>query len=157
MLRLREQSFSQARAKEYVRQIQERLLLAPLLVRLQSAYQGQAEVERQLLTLLDALRGRAEEAQGYSPANLVALLRLLRGDLRGLDLSHLALRGVSLQGVELQDTRLAEATLRDTTFTETLDAITAGSTGPRGAGGGKCACGARQARPCIWPGRRISI
>src|SRR6266567_4610822 len=155
--RLLQHGLAQAQAKEYVRQTQERLLLAPVLARLQSVGHSRAEVEGQLRAGLDALRGRAEEAQGYGPANLVALLRLLRGDLRGLDLSHLALRGVSLQGVELQDTRLAEATLRDTTFTETLDAITAGSTGLRGAGGGKCACGARQARPCIWPGRRISI
>src|SRR6266487_2870763 len=49
------------------------------------------------------VRGQDTAAQGYGPANLVALLRLLRGDLRGLDLSHLALRGAYLQGVEMQD------------------------------------------------------
>jgi WD40 repeat protein/transcriptional regulator with XRE-family HTH domain len=125
LLRLREQSFSQARAKEYVRQTQERLLLAPLLVRLQSAYQGRAEVERQLLTLLDALRGRAEEAQGYGPANLVALLRLLRGNLRGLDLSHLALRSAYLQGVEMQDANLSGNLMRECVLSEAFDAITA--------------------------------
>ena len=58
-------------------------------------------MEGQLRAVLDGLRGRAEEAQG--PANLVALLRLLRGHLRGLDLSHVAVRGASLQGVEMQD------------------------------------------------------
>src|SRR5439155_537164 len=82
-------------------QTQERLLLAPLLGRLEGVYQGRAEVEGQLRALLDGLRERAEEAQGYGPANLVALLRLLRGDLRGLDLSQLSqlsLRGVYLQG-----------------------------------------------------------
>src|SRR5438270_101814 len=72
---------------------------------------------------LDTLRGRAEEAQVYGPANLVALLRLLRGDLRGLDLSHLALQGVSLQGVELQDANLSGALLRECVFSETFDAI----------------------------------
>jgi hypothetical protein len=109
LLRLREHGLSQAQAKEYVRQTQERLLLAPLLARLQSVYQGRAEVDGQLRALLDGLRERAEEAQGYGPANLVALLRLLRGDLRGLNLSQLSLRGVSLQGVELQDATLAGA------------------------------------------------
>jgi len=58
------------------------------------------------------LRERAEDAQGYGSANLVALLRLLRVDLRGLDLSRLALRGVYLQGVEMQDATLAGATFR---------------------------------------------
>src|SRR5207302_2844415 len=108
-----------------VRQTQQRLLLAPLLARLESMYQGRAEVEGQLRAGLDALRERAQEAQGYGPANLVALLRLLRGDLRGLDLSHLTLRGLSLQGVEMQDARLSGATLQDSVFTEPFDSITA--------------------------------
>ncbi|TMD72574.1 MAG: XRE family transcriptional regulator, partial [Chloroflexi bacterium] len=118
-----QQGLSQARAKEYVRQTQERLLLAPLLARLESVGHSRAEVEGQLRAGLDALRGRAQEAQGYGPANLVALLRLLRGELRGLDLSHLALRGVSLQGVELQDANLSGALLRECVFSETFDAI----------------------------------
>src|SRR6266702_4098401 len=118
-----QQGLSQARAKEYVRQTQERLLLAPLLARLESVGHSRAEVEGQLRALLDGLRERAEEAQGYGPANLVALLRLLRGDLRGLDLSQLSLRGVSLQGVELQDATLAGALMRESVFTETFDAI----------------------------------
>src|SRR6266566_3745432 len=123
--RLREHSLSQAQAKEYVRQTQERLLLAPVLARLQSVYQGRAELEGWLREVLETLRGRAEEAQGYGPANLVALLRLLRGDLRGLDLSQLALRGVYLQGVELQDATLSGALIRENVFSETFDAITA--------------------------------
>src|SRR5437588_6829708 len=64
--RLREHGLSQAGSKEYVRQTQERLLLAPLLARLESVYQGRAEVEGQLRALLDGLRERAEDAQGYS-------------------------------------------------------------------------------------------
>src|SRR5260370_26704819 len=125
LLRLREHGLCQAGAKEYVRQTQQRLLLAPLLARLQSMYQGRAEVEGQLRAVLDALRERAEDAQGYGPANLVALLRLLRGYLCGLDLSRLALRGMYLQGVEMQDTRLSGAVLQDSVFTEPFDAIKA--------------------------------
>jgi WD40 repeat protein/transcriptional regulator with XRE-family HTH domain len=130
--RLIEHGLCQAQAKEYVRQTQARLLLAPLLARLQSASQGQADVEELLLSLLDQVRTWAEEAQGYGPANLVALLRVLRGDLRGLDLSRLALRGVHLQGVEMQDASLVEATLRDIVFTKTFNAIWSVAISPRG-------------------------
>src|SRR3989441_2307870 len=42
LLRLREHGLSQAGAKEYVRQAQQRLLHAPLLARLESMYQGRA-------------------------------------------------------------------------------------------------------------------
>src|SRR5207302_6535173 len=123
--RLLQHSLAQAQAKEYVRQTQERLLLASVLARLQSVHQERAELEGRLRKELETLRERAQEAQGYGPANLVALLRLLRGDLRGLDLSQLLLRGVSLQGVEMQDARLSGATLQDSVFTQPFDSITA--------------------------------
>src|SRR5260370_10100226 len=118
----------QADAKECVRQAQERLLLAPLLAHLQSVYQGRAEMEKLLLSLLDQLREWADYAQGYGPANLVALLRLQRGHLRGVDLSRLTIRGAYLQGIEMQDASMAGALIRDTAFTEALDAIWAVAT-----------------------------
>jgi hypothetical protein len=68
-------------------------------------------MEEQLLSLLAQLREQAEYAQGYGPANLVALLREHRGHLRGLDLSGLAIHGAYLQGVEMQDASLAGAAL----------------------------------------------
>jgi len=74
----------QAQAKDYVRQAQEHLLVVPLLTRLRSMYQGHADLEARLLWLLDHRRGLPQTSQGYGPANLVALLRVLRGDLRGL-------------------------------------------------------------------------
>jgi len=125
LLLIREHGLTQAQAKDYVRQTQERLLLTPLLAHLESTYQWRAEVEGQLHAILDALRGRAEGAQGYGPANLVALLRLLRGNLRGLDLSHLALRGAYLQEVELQDATLSGAMIRECVFREAFEAIAA--------------------------------
>ena len=105
-----EYGLCQAQAKDYVRQTQERLLVVPLLTRLQHMLQGHADVEARLLWLLDGLRGRDQTAQGYGPANLVALLQVLRGDLRCLDLSRLVLRGVFLQGVEMQDANLFSST-----------------------------------------------
>src|SRR6266702_4679955 len=144
---LREQSLSQAQAKDYVRQTQERLLLAPLLARLQSSVPGHVEVEPRLRSLLSEVRELAEAVQGYGPANLVALLRLLRGDLRGLDLSHLALRGAYLQGVEMQDTTLAGARLYECVLTEAFDAITAVAISPSGQ---YWATGGRQGRVRVW-------
>ena len=123
--RLIEYGLCQAQAKDYVREIQERLLVVPLLMRLQSTSQGQADLEGRLLRLLDNLRGLPQMSQGYGPANLVALLRVLRGDLRGLDLSRLALRGVYLQGVQMQDANLSGALMRESVFRETFDAILA--------------------------------
>jgi WD40 repeat protein/transcriptional regulator with XRE-family HTH domain len=127
-----EHGLSQAKASEYVRQIQERLLLSPLLARLQMAYSGGTDVgsalgttptgpvEGQLLSLLNQLREQADSAQGYGPANLIALLRLQRGNLNRLDLSKLCIRGASLHGIEMQATSLCGALIRDTVLTEAV-------------------------------------
>ena len=159
--RLIQHSLSQATAREYVRQTQERLLLSPLLAHLQNAtgwgHKGTVgsleartrasptplaldscacpgasplpttptstpTVEEQLLALLNALRGLSDSAQGYGPANLITLLRLLRGNLNGLDLSHLCIRAAYLQGVEMQGVSLACALMRDTIFAEAVGA-----------------------------------
>jgi WD40 repeat protein/transcriptional regulator with XRE-family HTH domain len=133
-------ALEQAQAKEYVRQAQERLLVAPVLLRLQASYRQTEAVEEQLLGLLNQLRTWDQEAQGYGPVNLTMLLRGLRGHLRKIDLSQLALRGAYLQGVEMQDARLSGARLRDTIFTEAFDAIwsvAASHTGEYWAAGSK--------------------
>ncbi len=122
LARLIEHGLELATAKEYVRQTQRRLIVAPILASLRGAYPQRAALEDHLLALLAQLHAQADYAQGYGPANLVVLLLLQRGHLRGLDLSRLALRSVHLQGVEMQDTTLAEALIHDTVFTETFDA-----------------------------------
>jgi WD40 repeat protein len=106
-----------AHAKDYVRQTQERLIGAPILQRL-NAPQDVRIAERRLLDLLDVWRGRPSTEQGYGPGNVVNLLRLLRGDLRGLDLSRLALRQAYLQGVEAQDASVAGAHLAEAVLAE---------------------------------------
>ena len=75
-----------AQARQYVRQSQERLIAQPLLDRLSTTYTNPQALEEQLLPLLEAWRERTAGEQGYGPGNVVNLLRLLRGDLRGLNL-----------------------------------------------------------------------
>src|SRR6266699_3634542 len=119
--RLTEHGLELASSKDYVRQTQQRLLLAPILAGLRSSYLLRTALEERLFTLLNHLCDRADDAQGYGPANLLALLREQRGHLRGLDLSQLVLLGAYLQDVEMQDTTLSGAMLRETVFTESFD------------------------------------
>src|SRR6266567_3478939 len=145
--RLIEHGLELAPSKEYVRQTQQRLIVAPILAGLRSSYPLRTALEEQLLALLDEQRERADDAQGYGPANLLALLRELRGHLRGLDLSQLSLRGVYLQGVEMQDTTLSGATLQETVFTESFDAPWAVATSPDGY---YWAAGSRRGGVRVW-------
>ncbi|HWE63489.1 MAG TPA: helix-turn-helix domain-containing protein, partial [Chloroflexota bacterium] len=114
-----------AAAKDYVRHSQERLIAQPLLERLSGSLGNAAAVERRLLVVLSLWRGRSAEEQGYGPGNVVNLLRLLRGDLRGLDLSRLAIRHAYLQGVEAQDASLTGAHLSEVVLAEGFNYPTA--------------------------------
>jgi WD40 repeat protein/transcriptional regulator with XRE-family HTH domain len=114
------QPLIQAQAKDYVRLTQERLIGAPSLQRLK-AHLGEAGTEQRLLALLDGWRDQQLVDQGYGPGNVVNLLRLLRGHLRGLDLSRLTLRQTYLAEVEAQDARLAGAHLAETALAEAFD------------------------------------
>src|SRR6266516_4712436 len=81
------------------------------------------QVEAHLLRLLAQFRTEDAAIQGYGPANVITLLKALRGHLRGLDLSRLAIRGAYLQGVELQDANFSGALLQESVLTEAFDAI----------------------------------
>src|SRR5262249_23033296 len=73
-----------AQARAYVRRSQERLLAPPLLERLADVDPG-AAADAPLLALLERWRARSPAEQGYGPGNVVNLLRLRRGELRGVD------------------------------------------------------------------------
>ena len=115
------QALIKATSKDYVRRSQERLIAAPVLERLIARYDDKRGAEQCLTRLLDSLRGRPRVEQGYGPGNLINLLRLLRGDLRGVDLSGLTIRQAYLQEVEAQDASFAGAHLSDSTIAEAFD------------------------------------
>jgi WD40 repeat protein len=115
---LRTQPLVNALAKDYVRRTQERLIGLPVLERLAALVGSRAEAERRITVYLSKLRARPLEEQGYGPGNAINLLRLLRGDLRRLDLSDLSIRSVYLADVEAQDTRLARSHLADSVTAE---------------------------------------
>src|SRR5436190_22564695 len=129
---LRRVALEQAQAKDYVRQTQVRLLVHPLVERLRFELGGDGLVEAHLLRLLEQFRAEDEALQGYGPANVISLLKDLRGHLRGLGLSRLSLRGAVLQGVEMQDTSLVRASLRDVVFTASKDAVRVVAISPDG-------------------------
>jgi WD40 repeat protein/transcriptional regulator with XRE-family HTH domain len=120
---LRRLALEQAQAKDYVREIQVRLLVHPLLERLRTELGADSLIEEHLLRLLALFRTDDAATQGYGPANVISMLKALRGHLCDLDLSQLAIRGAYLQGVEMQDATLSGAVMHECVFTEAFDAI----------------------------------
>jgi WD40 repeat protein/transcriptional regulator with XRE-family HTH domain len=141
-----EQPLIQAQAKDYVRQTQERLIGGPILQRLKAQH-SERGVERQLLALLGGWRGRPEAEQGYGPGNVVNLLRLLRSNLRGMDLSELVLRQVYLQETDAQDVSLAGSHLAEFALTDAFDFCVPLIFSPDGR---YLAAGTHGGEVCVW-------
>jgi WD40 repeat protein/transcriptional regulator with XRE-family HTH domain len=114
------QPLVKAQARDYVRRSQERLVATPVLERLAAVDPGGAGDAR-LLALLERWRARPPAEQGYGPGNVVNLLRLRRGELRGVDLSRLWLRQVYLPAVDAHDGSLAGAHLVEAVLAEPFD------------------------------------
>jgi WD40 repeat protein len=112
-----EQPLIKAQAKDYVRESQERLIATPILQQLTDRL-GERGPEPRLLALLDGWRARPMLEQGYGPGNVVNLLRELRGNLRGIDLSRLVIRQAYLAAVDAQGGSLAGAHLAETALAE---------------------------------------
>jgi WD40 repeat protein/DNA-binding XRE family transcriptional regulator len=129
---LRRVSLELAQAKDYVRETQVRLLVHPLLERLRAELGADGRVEDHLLRMLALFRSEDPATQGYGPANMISLLKALRGHLRGLDLSQQAIRGAYLQGVEMQDTSLEGAHLEQVVFSQAFGAIYSAAMSPDG-------------------------
>jgi WD40 repeat protein/transcriptional regulator with XRE-family HTH domain len=136
-----------ANVQEYIREAQVRLIVTPILARLRTLHAEPSAVQARLLALLEPLRGKSSEFQGYAPANVLMLLRAHRDDLSRLDLHQLSIRNADLRGVNLHDTTLAEATLRGTLFNEAFDTIWSMAFSRKGA---YWAGGDRQGHMQIW-------
>jgi hypothetical protein len=144
---LRSHAVVQATNKDYVRRSQERLLAGPLLERVVARCGGVAGAERRLGELLQGWRGRPRAEQGYGPGNVVNLLRLLRSNLRGLDLSHLFIRQVYLQEVDAQDVSLAGSHLSECALADAFDFCVPVSF----SADGRClAAGTHSGEVCVW-------
>ena len=141
-----EQPLIQAQAKDYVRQSQERLIGVPILQRM-NAQHTETETEQRLVSLLENWRHYSHAEQGYGPGNVVNLLRLLRGQLRGLDLSRLTIRQAYLADVEAQGASLAGAHLANTALAEAFDFP--GSVALSGDGA-TLAAGTSTGQVCLW-------
>ena len=111
-----------ATAKDYLRRTQELLIAEPILQRLREDRQP-AAVEQLLVGLLESWRNHTNRQEGYGPGNAINLLRLLRGDLRGLDLSGLLIRQAYLQDVDAQDACLVGAQITESVLGGAFDAV----------------------------------
>lgn len=136
-----------AQAADYVRKAQERLIAEPLLQRIVAGVGGREEAIQLLTDRLSRLRTSPAEQQGFGPGNLANLLRLLRGDLRGVDLSQLSIREAYLQETDARDASLRGAQLSEVVL---ADAFSYPTCVALSADASHLAAGTTTGEVCVW-------
>jgi WD40 repeat protein len=118
----RSHALIKAHAKDYVKDAQIRLILAPVAKQLITTY-GRTGCEEKLKYILSLLRRTHPVMPGYAAGNVLNLLIHLQYDLRGYDFSYLTIWQADLQGVSLLDVSLSHSNITRSAFTDTFGSI----------------------------------
>ncbi len=119
---LKTHALIKAQTKDYIREVQVRLILQPLIERLLDRFDVQ-DLDQRLMHLLLLFRGKGKQQTGYLAGNIINLLSQLQRDLSDRDFSHLAIRQAYLKRVNLQRVNLAHAQLSQSVFTESFSPV----------------------------------
>lgn len=113
----------EARAKDYIRESQIRLILAPIAQRLIGQFRSTKEVEYRLKEILFNLRSQFPNTVGYAGGNIINLLRQLQVDLSDCNFSYLNIRQANLQDLDLHRVNFSHSEFVKSTFTQTFGSI----------------------------------
>lgn len=119
-----------AQAKDYLRDIQTGLILQPVLDQLLITLGNTQAIADHLTKLLDHLRHQPIVQAGYTPGNIINLLRQIGTDLSGYDLSHLPIWQANLQDISLHHVNFTASDLSQSLFTHTFGAVFAVALNP---------------------------
>lgn len=143
--RLRTHALLKAQAKDYVREMQKRLIVEPIAEQLQFQLGNSQALEQQLKTLLEQQQQAPQP--NYMAGNLLNLLVHLQSNLRGCDFSELAVWQADLRQVNLAGVNFRNADLATSVFAETLSSVMSVSFSPDGS---LLATGDLDGNICLW-------
>ncbi|MEM9948462.1 MAG: NB-ARC domain-containing protein [Cyanobacteria bacterium P01_D01_bin.36] len=119
-----------ANARDYIRQAQTRLILAPIVETLREEY---SSTETLVMALKDTVSlAREHSAGGYVGGNILTLLRHLKVDLTGYDFSDLTVWQAYLQGLNLYDVNFSGSDLSRSVFNQPFGSIRTMAFSPSG-------------------------
>lgn len=118
---LQSHSLILVQAKDYIREIQLRLIMQPVVEWLLSCYRNLSEVEDRARQLLAQQRQPSRHRAGYAVGNLINLLVQMKVDLRGSDFSELVVQQADLRQFNLAGVNFQNADLTKSIFSESLN------------------------------------
>jgi WD40 repeat protein len=129
---LRSHALLKAQAKDYVREVQIRLIVQPIVAKLLEIQGGSENLKNLLLQLLRFQQLKAPLQPGYFAGNVINLLCHLGADLSRQDFSNLAIWQVDLRATNLHSTNFSHADLSYSIFTQPVTEIMGVAFSPNG-------------------------
>src|SRR5437762_513367 len=124
-------AFLKAQAKEYIRESQKHLLLAPIVQELLDLY-GRVGLAQKIQALLAHLRTLSLSQNSYLVGNVVNLLMFCNADLSTFDFSQLPVRQAYLQDMALPNVNFSATYFQECVFTNTFGDILSVTFSPSG-------------------------
>jgi WD40 repeat protein/DNA replication protein DnaC len=112
-----------ASAKDYIREVQIRLILRPVVDGLLTRLRSKKSIEKRLTRILVKLREESPQEPGYTAGNVLNLLCQLQTDLSGYDFSQLTVWQADLRNVKLHDVNFHNADIAKSVFAETFGGV----------------------------------
>ncbi len=128
---LRTHALLKTQVKDYIRESQTRLLLAPLAARLLDT-NTKNSLDKQLMQIISQIRGKSPQETGYIAGNIINLFCQLQIDLGDRNFSYLTVWQAYLKQVNLHRVNFAGTDLTNSVFTETFSQILAVAFSPDG-------------------------
>ncbi|MFN6559522.1 MAG: eIF2A-related protein [Nostoc sp. ChiSLP01] len=121
-----------ATAKDYVREIQIRLILKPVIDGLLTVLRSKKNLENQLSQIIARSREASPLEQSYTAGNILNLLCHLESDLSGYDFSYLSVWQADLRCLKLHDVNFKNANFDRSVFAETFGGVLSVAFSPDG-------------------------
>ncbi|WP_375511629.1 NB-ARC domain-containing protein [uncultured Nostoc sp.] len=112
-----------ATAKDYIKRIQIRLILQPIIEGLLTIFRSKKDLENQLKEILSTLRETSTQDQSYAAGNVLNILCYLKTDLSNYNFSHLTIRQTDIRNVNLHNVNFQNANLAQSVFAETFGGV----------------------------------
>ncbi|HEY9601902.1 MAG TPA: NB-ARC domain-containing protein [Allocoleopsis sp.] len=130
--RLKHHALIKARGKDYVREIQKRLIIVPIVEQLKIRFDTIQVIEQQLKGMLECQQQQTLHQSNYIAGNLLNLLVHLQADLRGWDFSELTVWQADLRQTNLAGVNFRNADLATSLFAENLNSLLSLAFSPNG-------------------------
>ncbi|NJM21855.1 MAG: hypothetical protein HC907_25605 [Richelia sp. SM1_7_0] len=112
-----------ATASDYIQEIQKRLIVRPILRRLETILGSKHQIETHLMNLVDNFRGKSSYLTGYVGGNIINLLSNVSTKITDKDLSNLNIWQANLQATTLNNVDFTNSNFAKTTFTNSFGII----------------------------------